>query len=80
MSSDNYAENDGSCWRSVKSDDGYDTADESGDAIREPSTWVDTSAETYSKGYNVWYFDPHIEEWALCGFFLGVRVPVEGSV
>jgi hypothetical protein len=78
MSSDNYASN-GSCWRSVKSDDGYDTADESdgtepGDAIREPSIWVNTSAETYSKGYNVWYFDAHIEEWALCGFFLGVSV------
>jgi hypothetical protein len=50
-----------------------------GDAIREPSTGVNTSAETYSKRYNVWHFDPHIEEWALCGFFLGVSVSVEGQ-
>jgi hypothetical protein len=85
MSSDSYAD-DGGCWRSVKSDDGYDTADDTADdsdgfeasrACRRPSTWENTSSETYSKGYHVWYCDPQIEGWALCGFALGVSAAVE---
>jgi hypothetical protein len=75
MSSDNYADN-GSCWRSVKSDDGYDTADESdgteaGDAILKPSASVNTSAETYSRDTVSGILTPTLKNGQCVASFLG---------